>query len=383
MWLATLGGAGLGRDPEAERIWDRARDRQRRQHHRRARSGPRSRRSDALRGLLRSYAAFAETATREWLEHKRFTREQMHALLTSTLAGWSAEVLPLIEQKENAVRWQFPRRREGSLPPAADRRGGGGRCGRGAPGSALADGGEHGGPQEVDVVVVGAGFAGLTAARRLRRAGRAVVVLEARDRVGGRVWNHELARRADLRARRHVRRADPGRTCSRSPASSASATFPTYDKGDNVYVADGHRSTYSDRGITGTAPPDPLILGQLATVIPALDQMSRSVPVEAPWKAPKAADWDGMTLQTFIDSHNPTRRFNEVVAASTRPIFGAEPRELSLLFVLFYIAASGDETPPGDVRAQLQHPRRRADVALSSAARRRSRCGSPGSSALA
>jgi monoamine oxidase len=49
-----------------------------------------------------------------------------------------------------------------------------------------------------------------------------------------------------------------------------------------------------------------------------------------------------MTLQTFIDSHPPTRRFNEVVAASTRAIFGAEPRELSLLFVLFYIAASGD-----------------------------------------
>jgi monoamine oxidase len=59
------------------------------------------------------------------------------------------------------------------------------------PASALADGNEHG-SREVDVVVVGAGFAGLTAARRLHRAGREVVVLEARDRVGGRVWNHEL-----------------------------------------------------------------------------------------------------------------------------------------------------------------------------------------------
>jgi monoamine oxidase len=54
-----------------------------------------------------------------------------------------------------------------------------------------------------------------------------------------------------------------------------------------------------------------------------------------------------MTLETFLDSHNPTMRFRDLVAASTRPIFGAEPRELSLLFVLFYIAASGNEQHPG------------------------------------
>ena len=46
---------------------------------------------------------------------------------------------------------------------------------------------------EVDVVVVGAGLAGLTAARRLVEAGREAIVLEARPRVGGRLLNHSLS----------------------------------------------------------------------------------------------------------------------------------------------------------------------------------------------
>jgi AcrR family transcriptional regulator len=103
MWLAMLGGAGLGRDPDAERIWDRARDRSVDSIIGVLGLGPPGEAPSALRGLLRSYAAFAEAATREWLAHDRFTRDQMRALLTSTLERLVEDVLPLIEDRERAL----------------------------------------------------------------------------------------------------------------------------------------------------------------------------------------------------------------------------------------------------------------------------------------
>jgi monoamine oxidase len=197
-----------------------------------------------------------------------------------------------------------------------------------------------------DVCVVGAGFAGLTAARDLVNAGKSVVVLEARSVVGGRDQNHELG--GGQVSERGGTFVGPTQDHMLDLAKELGVdTFDTYDTGDNVYMADGQRSTYSDTGPTGTAPLDPVILPELAVVVQNLDQMSTTVPVDAPWNAASAADWDGQTLETWVKANSASDKFRRLVPLATRPIFGAEPRELSLLFVLFYIAASGNETHPG------------------------------------
>jgi monoamine oxidase len=198
-----------------------------------------------------------------------------------------------------------------------------------------------------DVVVVGAGFAGLTAALKLVDAGRSVIVLEARDRVGGRALNHPIG--GGEISERGATFVGPTQDHILALAKRFGVRkFPTFNDGDNVYVNSmGSRSTYSDTGPLGTAPPDPVILPELTQAVLRLDQMSTEVPVTAPWESSQAGDWDQQTLETWIRDNSTTQQFRDLVPVATRPIFGAEPRELSLLFVLFYIAASGNEQNPG------------------------------------
>lgn len=216
--------------------------------------------------------------------------------------------------------------------------------------------------RRADVVVIGAGLAGLTAARRIAQRGRSVIVLEARNRVGGRTWNHDLGG-GHLSERGGTFVGPTQDHIQALMGELGIGKFPTYDTGLNVYVADGQRSTYSDTGITGTAPLDPTILADLTAAVTELDQMATQVSVDAPWQASQADAWDGQTLETWLLANSHTTRFRELAAAATRPIFGAEPRELSLLFVVFYIASSGDEHNQGtfernfDTRAGAQESR--------------------------
>jgi monoamine oxidase len=202
--------------------------------------------------------------------------------------------------------------------------------------------------RSADIAIVGAGLAGLTAARRLAAAGRSVVVLEARDRVGGRVLNESIGGGDVV----DVGGTFTGPTQTRIQALAQEVgvkLFPTYNTGNSVFVGgDGRREEFPTDSPLGNAPLDPVIAGDIALAVTQLDQMASSVPVDQPYTAAKAQEWDRQTLDTWLRAHTSgSDEFMAVVSAATEAIFGCEPRDLSLLYVLFYIASSGDEQHPG------------------------------------
>ncbi|HVM39706.1 MAG TPA: flavin monoamine oxidase family protein [Acidimicrobiia bacterium] len=191
--------------------------------------------------------------------------------------------------------------------------------------------------REVEVAVVGAGFAGLAAAHALCEAGIDTVVVEARDRVGGRVLNHRLA---DGRVV-EVGGQWIGPTQDRMYALARELgveTYPTPTTGDSILLLDGREYRFAG----GLPKLNPAVLLDYGQAMKRLDRMAAKVPLDAPWNAPDADRLDGQTLESWMRRNVRTGSARKLLALGVDAVFATEPGTLSLLWTLFYLHSGGN-----------------------------------------
>jgi monoamine oxidase len=189
---------------------------------------------------------------------------------------------------------------------------------------------------EADVIVVGAGLAGLAAARALLAGGAEPLVLEARDRVGGRTLNEDVGDGKVV----EVGGEWVGPTQDRVAELARELeidTFPTHIAGQNTLEFNGRVSRYE-----GTIPKlNPVALLEIELTSRKLDRMVRRIRLDAPWTSPDAPRLDGTTLATWLDRRLRTRTARRLVEVAVRTVWGADSRDLSLLYALSYIGGAG------------------------------------------
>jgi monoamine oxidase len=186
-----------------------------------------------------------------------------------------------------------------------------------------------------DVIVIGAGASGLKAATELVSLGRSVVVLEANERVGGRLKRGEVAGHvADFGGQWVGKGHDVLLAEARRLGVE---TYPQYESGKTVMQLLGKRVTF-----TGTVPRMPFLsLLELARIQKRWDRDGATVPAQAPWDAPRAELWDSITLDTWIEKNVHTKAARAFARLVPRGAWATDANQISYLWFLDALRSNG------------------------------------------
>lgn len=191
-----------------------------------------------------------------------------------------------------------------------------------------------------DVVIVGAGAAGTTAANELKKAGLSVVVLEARDRVGGRLWT-DVVDGAMLEIGGQW--VSPDQEALKETISGLGLeTYRRYREGDSVYIGrDGER-----RRFTGEIfPVAPETEQEIVRLIDVLDDMVAQVDPDKPWEHPDAEALDRISFEAWLEEQTDDQEARDNIALFIAGAMLTKPAyAFSALQALLMAASAGSFT---------------------------------------
>jgi monoamine oxidase len=195
-------------------------------------------------------------------------------------------------------------------------------------------------PPAVTTVVVGAGYAGLSAALALHDDGIDVLVLEGSDRVGGRVWSERIDDGSDTELVIDHGGQWVGPTQARllnAATRFGCATFPTYNAGDHLELwTDG-----TCRPFRGAGPSDAPGVDAYVEAADAIDALANTIDLENPTATRHLAQWDSETVQSYLDRTVADESARLRLALAVQGVWTVEPRDISLFHLLFYVASAG------------------------------------------
>ncbi|PJE46221.1 MAG: flavin monoamine oxidase family protein [Sediminibacterium sp.] len=188
---------------------------------------------------------------------------------------------------------------------------------------------------QYDVVVIGAGYAGLAAGLALQKAGKNILLLEARNRCGGRILTEYFSEQdyTDLGGQW----IGPGHERMYQLAAEFGIdTFHTYDSGKSTLLLNSKIKHYK-----GLIPPLPLFaLLSLDRAISKINKLAKTIDLEHPYQSPNAAKWDAMSLQDWMNSQMKSETARKMFAVATEAIFATDASTISFLHALFYIKSN-------------------------------------------
>jgi monoamine oxidase len=206
--------------------------------------------------------------------------------------------------------------------------------------------------READVAVVGGGLAGLMAARVVAQAGLEPIVLEARERIGGRLQDEPIGDGEIVEmGGQYIGPRD--QRLRALLAELGIDTFPVNDSGLHLLELSGGIRRYR-----GSVPRvAPLTLLDLARARRRIDRCARRVPTVAPWEAPDARKWDEMTFEQWLDGNVRTSDARALLDGAVRMIWGEDPHGVGLLSALTFVNTAGSFKALGVARGGLLQDR--------------------------